>query len=659
MKWFLLTLLLSALVIAQPVVLTPSHAEQEVCLWDTAVFALNSSGPDGEYFYSIEGDAKWGTMVPHSASLKKFENVFAYFTPGCFEKTGTYNFQAIAASTFGRAVSILTLHVVPCISVFNGDGKSQVTGEKVCLGDKITKKIVLKNKTRTTGNKYVIELRGDTAGITVAKEVVVPAGGEASFDIVFDSKAAGQGKHSFEILFTGIHPETGEPTEDKASATIEFDVQSCASAQLVFNSSGQRCTDSESRFPLAVKNTGRDASFTAKVENMSFSRLSETRFFLKNNETKNIELIVDLGVKPSQYRPRIIVSSEFDSFELAPELEYKKCWDVALNGLGGEVCQCEDKSFTFDVINTGSFDDAYDVFIKQKPDWFKPEFFNDTVVELKSGQKKTMAAATFDCNATLGVHTVMFAAISQTKKSSDDLGIELNVRPKSVCYIAGFETETIRVNAGEEKRFSVKVKNTGIIDNVYSLSSDGPPELKLEQNTLQLKHGEERDVFLSIKVPSESVGREANVRIKAVSKDVVSFKDFKIISVAPGGEIADETKQIQADVSFDAGVFVVTTENGATVAFVSPLGAVQEVATENGVAKFKANQTGEWTIRVSKAGFETLEMTFDAGRISALSGFFTASSRGALIAIILLIALFVVTFAYLSLGKAEKKEKKK
>lgn len=658
-KWFLLALLLPALVIAQPVLLTPDHAEQEVCLWDTAVFALNSSGPDGDYFYSIEGDAKWGTIVPHSASLRKFENVFAYFTPGCFEKTGTYSFQAIASSTAGRAVSLLTLHVVPCISLFNEDGKTQVSSENVCFGDKISKKIVLKNKTRTTGNKYAIELKGDIKGASVASEIFVPAGGEASVDVVFDSKQAGEGKHSFDIFFTGIHPETGNRTEDEAGATLEFDVQSCASAQIAFNSSGQRCTDSESRFPLSVKNTGRDASFTASVENMSFSRLSETHFFLKNNETKELELIVDLGVKPSQYQPRIIVSSEFDSFELAPELNYKKCWDVALNGLGGEVCQCEDKAFTFDVINTGSFGDSYDVFVKQKPDWFKPEFFNDTAVELKSGQKKTLAAATFDCNATLGVHTVMFAAISQAKKSSDDLGIEINVRPKSVCYVAGFDAENIRVNAGEEKRFAVKVKNTGIIDNVYSLSIDGPPELKLEQDTLQLKHGEERDVFLSIKTPVESAGREASVRIKAVSKDVVSFKDFKIISIKPGEAINETEKQLQANVAFDAGVFVVTTENGAVVTFISPLGATQEIAAENGVAKFKANQTGEWIIRVAKTGSEALEMKFNAGSISPLSGFFTASSRGALVAIILVIALFVVAFAYLSLGKNEKKIKKK
>jgi hypothetical protein len=253
----------------------------------------------------------------------------------------------------------------------------------------------------------------------------------------------------------------------------------------------------------------------------------------------------------------------------------------------------------------------------------------------------------------------MFAAISQAKKSSDDLGIEINVRPKSVCYVAGFDAKNIRVNAGEEKRFAVKITNTGIVDNVYSLSIEGPPELKLEQDTLQLKRGEERDVFLSIKAPAESASTEASVRIKAVSKDVVSFKDFKIISVNPG-EIVNETgKQLQANVAFDAGVFVVTTENNATVTFISPLGAAQEISTENGVAKFKANQTGTWIIRVAKIGSETLEMKFNAGSISPLSGFFTASSRGALIAIILVIALFVVTFAYLSLGKKQKKEKKK
>lgn len=665
-KRILLFLLFSAIALAQQVSLAPAQAEQEVCLWDTAVFALNASGPDGAYFFSLEGDAKWGTVVPHSASLKKFENVFAYFTPGCFEKTGTYGFQAIAASAFGRTVSLLTLMVVPCISIYSQDGKTEITGanasvEKVCLGDKTTKKIVLKNKTKTIGTKYAVELKGDTRGVGIAKETSIPAGGETAVDLTIDSRQAGEGKHAVEIAFTGIHPETGKQTEDKASASFAFDVQSCASAQLALNQSGQQCTDTESRFPLSVKNTGKDALFSARLENMTFGRLSENKFLLKSGETKNIELIVDLGIQPARYVPRIVVSSEFDSFEISPELDYRKCWDVALNGLGGELCQCEDKAFTFDVINTGAFADAFDVSVKQAPVWFKPEFFNRTVVELKSGQKKTLAAASFDCNATVGAHTVMFAAISQSKKSSDDLGIELNVRPKSVCYVAGFDVDNVRVNAGEEKRFSVKVKNTGIIDNVYSLFLEGPPEVRLEQDVLQLKRGEERDVFLSIKAPVENAGREATVRIKAVSKDVVSFKDFKITVVKPG-ETPDETKaEIKADVAYDAGVFVVKTEDGAIVSFVSPAGKAENVTTENGVAKFKANETGGWTLRVSKAGFETLEMRFDAQNISPLSGLFTGTSRAPLIAIILLVALFVIVFAYMALGgkEKEKKEKKK
>ncbi|MFH1780087.1 MAG: hypothetical protein ABH803_03000 [Candidatus Micrarchaeota archaeon] len=524
LKQVLFFALLLTLIAASPISLTSEKTEVEMCLWDTIPIALNvkNTGTQTDSVELSVNGPEFVSILPKKLSIQpgKEEQAFAYISPSCFSKTGSYTIQITGKSSTDSKKTTINLKVKECISITASE-------QDVCLGEKKDLPIIFKNNALTSENTYKIE--SSLPGLP--SEIKLKAGEEKTISIQIDSKKYKLGENAFRIKATALYVQTGEETEDSTTINPSINIKSCTNALIEIQSEKQTCTETETNYPVVITNAGKAGTYTLSLTGLPFGKIMPATLALSEGETKQVNLAVSSGLKPEKYSFKIQLKNNDFVFEEEKEINYKNCFEVTLSGKSDFVCQCQEKGFTIDAINTGSHEDSFYVNYHEGPDWVKPTF-DVTPFELKGGTKKTLSYSVFDCNAQPGDYTLIFKINSVNGKSGDLLGQELTVKPREECYSAEIKTKKEYALPGETTELEITIKNSGLVENTYSLSVQGANWASFKQEFITIPAGSIKKVILEVTPSKELNGKTTNLVLKATSKDVETTQNIELIAGA-------------------------------------------------------------------------------------------------------------------------------
>ncbi|NUN11553.1 LPXTG cell wall anchor domain-containing protein [Candidatus Micrarchaeota archaeon] len=521
MKKLIALLFLVNLALASPITLEPSKNSQTICLWDTAAIELNVKNVGSQtdtVKLSVDGP-EFAVVLPNSVKLNpnQLDKTFVYATPGCFSKTGNYAIRTTAESSTDKKFSDTNLIVTQCVSL-------QAQPIKACLGDKIDVPLKIKNSAKVSENTYKI-----VSSLNYQSTVSIKPGEEKTLYAQLDSSKYKAGTYSFKVRATAIYPNTGELTEDYDETSFSVQLESCTNALIDINANGQVCNELETTYPVKITNIGKEGTYAVRIEGLKAAAIKPSQITLKQGETKDLTLSISSGLKPGNYPVKVILENNQNTFSEDKVIQFKNCFDVALSGKADFVCQCQEKGFPIDVINTGAYDDEFYVTYNEGPDFVKPNFDN-TPFKLSSNAKKTVSYTAFNCDAAPGKYTAVFKVNSLSGKSGDLLGQEIEVKPKEACYIAEVRTLKEYASPGQSNLIDIAIQNTGLVENTYALSVSGVSWAEFTEEFITIDAGKTKNAVLRAVPPAGSEGQSFNIVLSAVSKDVESKKTIQLIS---------------------------------------------------------------------------------------------------------------------------------
>lgn len=429
-----------------------------------------------------------------------------------------------------------------------------------------------------------------------------------------------------------------------ASASTVLSVESgpCYGVRITPQFPERICTDRVSKHPIVIKNLGDEAWFNLSLQNVSFMYLNQTRVHLNAGEEKTVYLVVTPGIKDGNYTPRIWAESVYSEGEASQEFELVRCYDVEVLTENDFVCQCQDKTFVVEVVNTGFLTDDFRIGLSSAPEWL--EFDNVSFTTIPGKSRKTLLPHVFTCDAAPGEYAVVFNVLSLSQNSTDKVCLNITVNSKAECYTARIDLSQGEFVECKSTLITVNVTNEGLLRNTFALSVDAPKWVSIQPDFLTLEPKEKGQVFLVVSPPLNEAGNEYDVTVKALSTGLSSTATMKL-KVVGAGEGSVHAEALQASVDYANGSLFVHSLEGALVDFYSPSNESYSMLTDaNGIALLETAEYGIWTITVLKEGFEPaiIEYALETEAAPEANGF--ASS----VVYLLILAAFLVfgAFAY-------------
>ncbi len=324
---------------------------------------------------------------------------------------------------------------------------------------------------------------------------------------------------------------------------------------------------------------------------------------LASGESQALSLLLinppGCNVQAGDYVARITAESGVNSqAKTTKELHIRimKCYFVSLDA-DPEINTCtEAEPVTVDVniTNEGKWSEVVD--LSANIEWAE---FSETTLNLASGETKTVQVVLDPPEGFVGTQNVEIKAESQISYASDTKTTELNVLD---CYDfeLGLEPEEAEVCIAKKAAYTLKIKNTGINADVYSVSSPewvsidgtasaGPDETAEINLEIAAEQAGERDFEITVSSQNDA---ELSKTVSGVLK-VNECRD--VVVIASPSEVT-ACRNIPAD-------FNVIVKNRGTVEDVFELTATSGSLDKNKVV-LPAKQSEEISLNIDTSDME-------------------------------------------------------
>ncbi|VVB67873.1 Uncharacterised protein [Candidatus Norongarragalina meridionalis] len=463
--------LFASMIAASPLVLAPQDTSADACICDTELVVFNASNPAptaDNYSFSITSTVPWGVVAPGIATIGGQGSLplYAYLTPSCFATPGNYDFTLRGQSSDYTANAHVALHVTPCVTLQDVSTESKT----MCLGEKHTYKVLLRNKSRTAAKNYTIILTGDaSAGATAPQKVYVPASGETVFDIALDSaKFSGTGTKTLNIRAVSIYEVTGQPTNDEGTLTMQFVTNNCQQLDFNFpNLNGnviEKCSETPFSTPMVVTNAGPLSDTVTLYTNSSKATLPRT-LELPSGGTQQTQLVI--GANTDSFTLKVSAASKYGAVrEKTLEVVSRTCFGVDVNVfLPNSTCSDSEHAFPVKIKNTGSAAGLFNLSVKNM-DFVA---LQPAQVFLNPGEEKEVKLLV-SSGMKDGKYEPIVSARSEMSYGENKTYVILER-----CYGVRLSGENDWICQCSDKAFPFNVMNIGTQGDSYTLSRiDGP-----------------------------------------------------------------------------------------------------------------------------------------------------------------------------------------
>lgn len=278
----------------------------------------------------------------------------------------------------------------------------------------------------------------------------------------------------------------------KDVATLPIDILACNVVQLnAPEPSKTICeeTGGSQEYSIEVKNIGKFPEIYSLAATVPWATFSKNLVTLNPEQTETITVTLSppstlTGVQGIEITA--VSTTSFSQASIPLELDIKDCFDfaVALNPSSSQVCKGESTTYTLEVNNLGEID----TFTIETPFYVTPE--SSSLSEVTGKATMLLIATpiqqgflTFEVTVTSET-TGVSKKVSATLDSQECRAVAVVISPsdQTTCF-------------GETVEYTVKVKNTGLLDETFSLSSS---KGVLEEQSVTLEAGQSTDVVLSI-----------------------------------------------------------------------------------------------------------------------------------------------------------------
>lgn len=350
--------------------------------------------------------------------------------------------------------------------------------------------------TLTSGGYGVYTLKSDSKWITIAPDAISLGPDESTPVYIYLTTDCTSPPKDYPIEIT-VRSDAGLTETKQIIATI----LPCHNVELkVSPTDAKACLEESAHFSLNVTNNGKaDEEF---IVSTSAGTLETERVYLGRNETRTIGL--DVPANDTQKEAIILIrsASTYAAASKTVKVSGINCHSAALVVSQEEktVCLGDSVNYSVSLKNTGTRKDEF-----QMNSSFGA--LSDNYISLEAGEsKKITLLAQSD---TPGNYPFYIAAVSKyvkaetsgTFKTIQCRGVEASIYPGEQTICKGFPVN-----------YSVRITNTGILDDTYSLTSSIGT---LNNEKVAVPKGESQSVLLTI--PANVLDDKTFIDVKAVS----------------------------------------------------------------------------------------------------------------------------------------------
>lgn len=391
---------------------------------------------------------------------------------------------------------------------------SQTSSINICPGSTF---VIETKVTASKNSAFTISQSGDAAKFTIS----VPTGffleagnSKTIFSYVTPPSTTNKGRYTLKLI---VNSE-GE----SKSITYKINVEDCREVSLQLEQQKDVCPGKAVSFKAIIKNEGKfteDYSLNVLGPAKSFSTLSDTRIRLEPGKSKEFFIFfVPPKDASGSFDFTLTASSNLGAFaSVRGKVNVLACYDYALSAEKAfyEVCEANKIVVPLTLENKGTVENSFTLSLNA------PNFamLEENKVTLTPKEKKIInliISPGFGIKGNFPINVNIVESLGGIRKI-------LTLTSKiNQCYdvstdILSEKTEVCNAFSKEE---IVSIKNTGKFEGPYSIKVTGANFVKLSQETLTLKPGEEKELTLIIKPQETTPAKTYNVEV--ITQDKIS-----------------------------------------------------------------------------------------------------------------------------------------
>ena len=511
-------LLLVGFVGASQVQLDLFPNKASACPSHTAYYELNvkNIGPVQDTYKITSSNPDVITIAPDMITLNSgevYSDPHIWYTPKTTTEPGTYDFKIyVTSQTTGKRYSIDgIIDVLACHDVDITPVSSVMRG---CVGESSSIDLSISNKGR---DEETFVLNTNYGKLSQVEVTLKPGTSET---VTLTAENNNIGKRDIRVSAQSTSSYAHE------SKIIELQTEKCYnSAVIVAPERNELCVGIEGSFSVVVKNTGtKSDSF---VLSSTGGRLQDNNLIIAPGESKETKLYFT-PQELKEYKITVNAQGKSESSDTVTAVGLN-CKNVAVLLTPSERTVCENglTDYTVEIQNTGKVSDVYELISNIGS-------LGKTEVALEPNQKDTVDLQVDARKLGTGIHIVKVRAESKYISSVRDYSeVKLNVEN---CYDLNMNVvpQEARIEPGKGTLFEITLQNTGIKENKYNLSVQGPDWSSLKPTYVSLSPEQSKVAYLYVAAPYNISGT-FNFKIMAEDQSGTVQK-IKTISVSVGEE---------------------------------------------------------------------------------------------------------------------------
>ncbi|MEM0360687.1 MAG: hypothetical protein QXK06_05115 [Candidatus Diapherotrites archaeon] len=524
---------------------------------ETIEYSLTAIGESADWV-NINGQEIAKNPLVFSLEASETKKLYAFFTPCCYAKPGTYVIGLKYSSKKGEKTQNITLSLPECRTLaVSVEPKNREAGQ--CEPALFEIKIANKSITMETVQAKIEGLPPEWLSIALPQEFLLDKGAERAAQLKIEAPCNAELK-----TYTGKITAKIKGTDFSTSTDFSLEIKDKQAIQIGTDSQKkiQACNDREEQIAITIKNTGRAKdTLQLSLEAPEWIELKEKALVLEPNESKDIKLYFHTSnAEEKEYPFTIKAFSPTYGKETVQEFKatIKDCFNLAITKVSGIESACiEDTlSYEFEAENTTKNAIIARASITGIKATVTPETF-----ELRPAEKKKITVTFNLAGEKTGQKSFLLEIDSNYFKYAKEFSFNLNDCYSLEVSKKGLE-KTIEMSAGafvcpQGKAITSTVKNTGTMEQTVSIKATGINWLKIEPSEITLKAGETKEfyAFLSPPVNITEGQYEALLEIKArdysdKSKITVKVKTIGLeqIDVSAESEIEQEILETEKTV---------------------------------------------------------------------------------------------------------------
>jgi uncharacterized membrane protein len=504
------------------------------------IFEAKNNGKGEEKFDLIVSTSWKGEVYKETFSLPPSQSknfAIPLISP---TENGKISIKIASKTSYAKDEKYTQVNIEKCYAF---EAKMEPKEVSVCLGKEAKFVLTLRN-IGTGEDTYIIKT---PSWIFAPKNVTIASNEEKSLEIVAYPEL--KGKSEFNITIES----KGYPKLQK-TFTGYVESKECKGVAVIISPNAQEaCKGAKASFKVTVKNTGVSADSYDLINTLG--ELESKSVKVEAGDVKEIELAIDTNEMPfGEHVASVIAKSGDVSDQNSAKLLVKNCYDVdfAITPETKEICPNEEINYIFAVKNIGEFPDNYTFLLNNEiigQASLSPKELGTYSIKVKMDWKE-------------GENNLTFKV--KSKYAEKEIVSLVKVKPLSKCYNVEIKSDTFKVlvEPGKGVALSVKIENTGEIDDVYAIELKGPEWVHITQNNIALKAGEIGTVYIYASPTYDVEKGVYNISLLLKSKNTEKEGIFRIgVGVEPEEfEEKEETGEISSNLPTGM-TFALTSQN--------------------------------------------------------------------------------------------------